>query len=121
MGYGTWNPQIEDWHVNLFMYLVFGLAPTMTMLTGLVVGLLHGRMEQGGRWGLGMALLSSPVGLVIMMLGVVLSKYDNSTGSADLDAWTTWLFCAAPHAVIGLIFSVIAALMIGKRAEMSKS
>ena len=120
MWYGTWDLGIEDWHVKLFIYLVFGLAPTITMLTGLVVGFLHGRMEQGGRWGLGLALLSSPVGLVIIMLAVVLFNDDKSTGRADLDSWVTWLLCAVPHVITGLLFSAVAALKIGagRRAQV---
>ena len=113
MWYGTWNPEIEDWHVKLFMYLVFGLAPTMTMLTGLVVGFLHGRVEQGGRWGLGMALLSSPFGLVTIMLASLVFDDDKT---ADLDSSTTWFLCAVPYVISGLVFSCFTATMIWKRA-----
>ena len=67
---------IETWELLLVGYLIFGMAPTMTMLTGLVVGFLHGRLDVGWRWSLGTALVSSPAGFIMLVMTAELYKRD---------------------------------------------
>ncbi len=101
---------IPTWQILLFVYLVFGLAPTMTLLTGLVVGYLYGRAYLGWGWVLGTALISSPAGLVTIMMTAPALR------DKDENLWTFLLY-VGPFVITGLVFSAIAALIISKRAE----
>ncbi len=106
--------EISAWGLFLFVYLLFGLAPTMTFLTSVVVGFLYGRADLGWGWGLGIALVSSPVGLITF------TSTAPGLRDRDPDSWTTWLNWVVPYVVTGLVFSCIAATMIEKGAGKRK-
>ena len=106
---------IPTWQILLFVYLVFGLAPTMTLLTGLVVGYLYGRAYLGWGWGLGTAVVSSPAGLVTLVMTAELYRRDYA--NQPFPQWVGWVIDMAPFVFTGLLFSAIAALIISKRAE----
>ncbi len=110
---------IETWELLLVGYLIFGLAPTMTMFTGLVVGFLHGRLDVGWRWGLGTALVSSPAGSIVLVMAAELYKRDYANQS--FPQWVGWAIDLAPFVFIGLLFSTVAALLIRWQAKESKS
>ena len=101
---------IPVWQLYLFVYLLFGLAPTMTLLTGLVVGFLQGRADLGLGWGLGTALISSPAGLVTFILTAPALR------DQEADLWNSLLYGVVPYVITGLVFSCIAATIIKKRA-----
>ena len=106
---------IQTWQLLLVGYLTFGLAPTMTLLTGLVVGFLHGRLDVGWNWGLGTAVVSSPAGLVTLVMTAELYRRDYA--NQPFPQWVGWAIDMAPFVFTGLLFSAIAALIISKRAE----
>ncbi len=105
---------IPDWQLYLCVFLLFGLAPTMTLLTGVVVGFLYGRADLGWGWGLGIALLSSPAGLVTFTLTAPNFR------DKEADLWNAVLYGVVPYVITGLVFSCIAATMIEKGAGKRK-
>ncbi|MCY4114596.1 MAG: hypothetical protein OXG33_11785 [Chloroflexi bacterium] len=111
------SAEVEALRVNLFFYFVFGLAPTMTMLTSLAAGWFRRNMGLGWMWGLGTALVSSPAGLLVLILFMA------TTAGKDVSipSWGAWAIWVVPFVLNGLMFSAFAALMIGKWAKNDKS
>ena len=109
---------IEPWELLLVGYLIFGLAPTMTMLTGLVAGFLHGRLDVGWRWGLRTALASSLAGFIMLVMTSELYRRDYANQS--FPQWVGWAIDVAPFIFTGLLFSAVAALLVRWQAKESK-